>query len=338
MILETMAVLALGGLLQVGARAAIVRGFRAPRLAHAVTPAALGLPAREVAIATANGKQLFAWLIAAPSGVRAPAVLVMHGWGANAALMLPAVQPLHDAGYAVLLVDARCHGRSDDDRFTSLPRFAEDIEHALNWLARQQEVDSNRIAMLGHSVGAGAVLLVAARRRFVAAVVSVSAFAHPREVMRRLLTRNHLPFMPIGWYVMRQVQQLIGHRFDDIAPERSIARVHCPVLLAHGRDDATVPFDDAQRILAAGLKAKRRVQLLALEGGHEVSDALLQREGVMLQFLAQAFETKNSDIGVRDRTPIPALPPWTKGDSLNPSFMLTHAALTVHPPVSQLKS
>jgi dipeptidyl aminopeptidase/acylaminoacyl peptidase len=293
MILETLGVLALGGVLHWGTRAAIVRSFRAPRLAHAISPAELGLPSREVAIASANHTQLFAWLIAAPSGLPAPVVLVMHGWGANAALMLPSVRPLHEAGYAVLLLDARCHGRSDDDDFSSLPRFAEDIEHALDWLAVQPEVDPDRIALLGHSVGAGAVLLAATHRRDVAAVVSVSAFAHPREVMRRLLAHHHLPFMPVGWVVLRQVQHLIGHRFDAISPLRSIARVHCPVLLAHGRDDASVPFDDARRLLAAGLDAGRQVRLLALEGGHEVSDALLQHEGAMPDFLTQAFAAQN---------------------------------------------
>jgi dipeptidyl aminopeptidase/acylaminoacyl peptidase len=289
MILEAIGLLTFGGLSHVGARAAITRGFRAPRLQHRTTPDKLGLPAREVAIATANDKQLFAWLIASPSGQPAPAVLVMHGWGANAALMLPAVRPLHDAGYVVLLIDARCHGRSDEDSFSSMPRFAEDVEHALDWLACQPEVDPDRIALLGHSVGAGAVLLVASRRHDLRAVVSVSAFAHPREVMRRLLARQHLPFMPIGWYVLRQVQQIIGYRFDDIAPEHSITRVHCPVLLAHGRSDETVPFSDAERLLAAGRKANQPVRLLALEGNHEVGDALLQHEGAMLEFLTRAF-------------------------------------------------
>jgi hypothetical protein len=58
-ILATGSALALVTLLHLGARAAIRRGFRAPRLPHALTPAALGLPALEVSIATANQKNLF---------------------------------------------------------------------------------------------------------------------------------------------------------------------------------------------------------------------------------------------------------------------------------------
>jgi dipeptidyl aminopeptidase/acylaminoacyl peptidase len=300
MILAASCALALAGLLHLAARAAIRRGFRAPRLSHLTTPAALGLPAREVSIATTNQKKLFGWLIAAPSGLSAPTVLVMHGWGANAALMLPAARPLHAAGYAVLLLDARCHGRSDDDSFSSLPRFAEDVEHALDWLARQPAVDPQRIALLGHSVGAGAVLLTAARRRDVAAVVSVSAFCHPREVMRRLLRSHHLPWIPVGGYVMSQVQQMIGHRFDAIAPERSITQVACPVLLAHGREDTLVSFDDARRLLAAGLQAGIQATLLPLDGGHEASEALLQHEADLLGFLAHAFGERPGARPMRD--------------------------------------
>ena len=50
-----------------------------------------------------------------------------------------AMRLLHERGFALLLVDARCHGQSDGDTFASLPRFAEDIDAALAWLAGQPE-------------------------------------------------------------------------------------------------------------------------------------------------------------------------------------------------------
>jgi len=294
MLLEATGILTIMGALHFGVRAAIRRGFRIPNQDHQTTPDKYGLPARDVTIDTANGKQLFGWLITVSSGLPAPTILVMHGWRANAALMLSAVRSLHQAGYALLLIDARCHGRSEDDQFSSMPRFAEDVEHAMDWLARQPEIDPRRIVLLGHSVGAGAVLMVSARRHGIAAVVSVSAFAHPKEVMLRLLSRQHLPYMPFGWYVIQQVQRLIGYRFDDIAPEHTIKLGDCPVLLAHGIKDEVVPFADAQRLLTAGLKANRPVQLLALEGDHELSNALLQHEATLLDFLSRACGTETT--------------------------------------------
>ena len=248
-------ILSLLGLLwmaRVAAHALIVRGLRAPRVAALVSPQDLGFEARSVHLPGPNGKTLFAWFIPARSSAKAPAVLVMHGWGANASMMLSSAAPLSDAGFAVLLIDARCHGASGDEAFTSLPRFAEDIEAGLDWLALAPQVDATRMAVIGHSVGAGAALLSATRRLDIRAVISISAFAHPYEVMCRFLATHHIPYFGVGWYVLRHVQHVIGARFDDIAPICSIAHVRCPVLLVHGKDDDMVPFDDARRLLTAG--------------------------------------------------------------------------------------
>src|SRR5487761_2783496 len=118
---------------------AILRGLRAPRLGHAQGPGEQDFAAdrvRAVRIPGPRGRQLFGWLVSPPVTAERPAaaVLAMHGWGANAAMMWPVVLPLHAAGFAVLLIDARCHGRSDDEEFTSMPRFAEDIAAGMAWL------------------------------------------------------------------------------------------------------------------------------------------------------------------------------------------------------------
>jgi pimeloyl-ACP methyl ester carboxylesterase len=273
--------------LRQGAHILILRGLRAPRLKHQRTPADVGLAAQTVHLAAAKGKTLFAWFVPAPGQAPSPAVLVMHGWGANASLMLPALAPLHNAGFAVLLIDARCHGLSDDEPFTSLPRFAEDIETGLDWLHLQANIDPLRLAVMGHSVGAGAALLCATRRPDIRAVVSLSAFAHPREIMRQFLAEARIPYPVLGWYVMRYVQAVIGARFDDIAPLTSMARLDCPVLLVHGVDDLVVPFGDAARLMAAGPPGL--VQSLKVSGGHDPSEALVAHLTTLIAFLTQAI-------------------------------------------------
>ena len=187
----------------------------------------------------------------------------------------------------MLLLDARCHGQSDAAAFTSLPRFAEDIEAGLDWMRQQNTVDARRLAVMGHSVGAGAALLCATRRTDVRAVISLSAFAHPREIMRTFLADAHIPYPVFGWYVMRHVQAVIGARFDAIAPLTSMTRMRCPVLLVHGSDDAVVPFADAQRLLAAGPAGL--AQSLTVEGGHDLSTALEAHLPTLVGFLQQAF-------------------------------------------------
>lgn len=242
------------------AHSAILRGLRAPRIAHDLAQAHSGVAAdrvRELRIPGPRGKSLAGWLVS-PSGATprpAPAVLVMHGWGANAAMMWPVVPPLHDAGFAVLLVDARCHGRSDGEAFTSMPRFAEDIAAGLAWLKRQPDIAPDRLALLGHSVGAAACLLHASSHHDVRAVVSLSAFAHPREVMRGFMAEK---------------------------------RVQCPVLVVHGREDTVVPVGDAARLVSRSGQAR----LLQLDGDHDLRGALAPHAPTVVEFLRTACTTE----------------------------------------------
>lgn len=268
----------------------IRKGLAAPRVPNHSSPAALGLKSEEVRIATANARQLHAWLIRAPQqeqGKPQPAVVVVHGWGGNAALMLPLARPLHEAGFAALFIDTRCHGASDDDSFTSLPRFAEDAEHAFAWLAAQPGIDPQRIALLGHSVGAGAVLFAASRTPQVAAVVSVAAFSHPAAMMRRWLAAKRLPERPVGRYILDYVQKTIGYRFDDIAPLTTIARIRRPVLLVHGEDDEVVPIDEARQIYAA--RGDTPVELMTIAGNHDSFADLERHIAQLTDFLQRAL-------------------------------------------------
>ncbi|MCK2087459.1 alpha/beta fold hydrolase [Thauera aromatica] len=250
-----------------GFRFAVRRGLAPKRVPHDRTPADLGLTFDAVRIPTARGRRLYAWFVPAESAVPAPVALVMHGWGGNAAMMLPLVPALHAAGLTVLLVDARCHGHSDEDDFASLPRFAEDIDHALAWLRHYPYADAHRIALVGHSVGAGAALLAASRRDDVAAVVSLAAFSHPVAMMRRLLAHKRVPYLPLGWLVLRYVEHVIGHRFDDIAPVTTIAAIRCPTLLVHGAQDTTVPPSEARLIHAA--RSGEHVRLRIIAASHD---------------------------------------------------------------------
>jgi pimeloyl-ACP methyl ester carboxylesterase len=275
------------GLLVVVFNALIRWSLRAPKVVEQSTPGTMGLDYSETHISTANEKQLFAWFIPAPGPGVSPALTVLHGWGGNAETMLPLVAPLHRAGYALLLFDARSHGRSDLDTFSSMPRFAEDIEHAVGWLKCQPGVDPKRVGVVGHSVGAAAAMLAASRRDDLAAVVSIAAFAHPETVMRRLLATWRVPYIPFGWYVLRYIQHVIGYRFDDIAPLNTIGRIRCPVLLVHGTEDAIVPVEEAQALHA---RCNRAGRLLLVKGSHDSYEDLERQIGDVIVFLDDAMK------------------------------------------------
>ena len=263
-------------------------GFRARRVRETGTPAGYGLAFEAVRIPTVRGRHLFGWLLPAPDAART--VVVLHGWGSNAEQMLPIAAPLRRAGLNVLLVDARNHGGSDSDTFSSLPRFAEDLGQAIAWIKRQHPGRAEQIAVLGHSVGAGAALFETSRNRDIAAVISIAAFAHPAEVTKRYLHRLRLP-NPITVLVIRYVEWLIEYRFAAIAPINTVCRIACPVLLVHGRDDETVPVDDARRI--ADRCHSPQVCLLEIPGaGHDSTDQIQRYAGELVRFLDTSWAAR----------------------------------------------
>ena len=82
----------------------------------------------------------------------APAVLLAHGWGGNAAQMRPFVFPLLEAGYRVIAYDQPAHGVSEG-RLTGLPDFA-DVIAELAWHY------GGVSAIVAHSLGAAAAGIV----------------------------------------------------------------------------------------------------------------------------------------------------------------------------------
>jgi len=260
---------------------AIHFGFRAPRRVERGSPEDCDLAYEEVWIPTVADKQLFSWWL--PLADSDSSILVLHGWGGNAEFMLPLVAPLHRAGLNVLLLDARNHGRSDSAGFSSMPGFAEDADAAIDWLKIHKKESAGRLVLLGHSVGAGAMLLAASRRNDISAVISIAAFAHPDSIMRSYLDRFWMPEIIKSW-VLRYVEWVIGHRFNDIAPMNRLRHVRCPVLLVHGTADVTVPVSDVHLIRENG-KGKKPELLLIEGGGHESVGRIRQHEKELIAFL-----------------------------------------------------
>jgi len=270
----------------------LLRGLRAPRLPHAPGWTEGKLGARGMTpfqVRGARGQDLAAWVALPQTACAAqpvPVVVAVHGWGANGSTLAPMVEPLVRAGIAVVLFDAASHGDSSAEAFSSLPRFAEDLAAVLDALRGHPPLDASRIALLGHSVGAAAVLLHTARHGGVQAVVSLSAFAHPREVMERWLQEHHIPRRWIGAAILEHVQEVIGERFDHIAPEHQLAYIACPVLLVHGGQDQTVPLSDAHRLQAL----LRSGELLVVEGDHDLRASLPPHADQLVRFFSTHLE------------------------------------------------
>jgi dienelactone hydrolase len=96
-----------------------------------------------------------------PPANRPPAIVMVHGFTADRQFMSTLARRIAQNGYAVLAIDVSGHG-SNRNPFTGGVANADalrtDVKKAVEFLRGYQFVDGSRIAVMGHSMGAGAVL------------------------------------------------------------------------------------------------------------------------------------------------------------------------------------
>jgi pimeloyl-ACP methyl ester carboxylesterase len=136
------------------------------------TPKDFGLTAREVRFVADDGVELWAWYVPSDNGA---AVVLRHGSGSTASSVLAQAEVLARHGYGVLATDARGHARSGG-RAMDFGWYGDtDIGAAVSFLAAQPEVDADRIAVVGLSMGGEEALGAAAGDPRIAAVVAEGA-------------------------------------------------------------------------------------------------------------------------------------------------------------------
>jgi len=244
----------------------IVRAYSLVSAQHATPATPSGLAVANVTFTERDGTAIRAWLALARPG--APAVVLVHGFKTSRAEMVPWARFLHDAGYNALLFDLRGSGDSGGGTIGLGATEARDIVEAVQTAGEAFHTD--KVAVLGISLGAGAAILAAADDPRIAAVVADSAWTDQDFQLARLgfidLGGVRLPLPPLG---VPAVNLMVGADVTKARPLDVIARIAPrPLLLIHSADDgnATTPLAGAQRLYAAAGEPKEL--WIAPSGGH----------------------------------------------------------------------
>jgi dienelactone hydrolase len=110
-------------------------------------------------------------------GARVPIAVLVHGWGSNRGSLRGLARSLASQGIAAISIDVAGHGASTrsfaggSDAALSL---SADIEAAVLHARLDPDIDGQRIALLGHGLGADAALEYASRDPAVSAVVALA--------------------------------------------------------------------------------------------------------------------------------------------------------------------
>lgn len=229
------------------------------------TPGDFKLGYEEVRFAAADGPTLRGWYLG--GGERGLSIACAHGLFRSRRELLDRAVFLRRAGYSVLLFDSRRHGESGGERITLGFKERLDVEAALSLL--RERAPSDRLALLGVSMGAAACLLAAAERPEVAGVVADSSFLSiEHAVVHHLKLIFGLPRFPLGDELLFFIKQRGGFRGEDFDIERAVEKAgDRPILFIAGSADQRMPVEIQQRLYRAA-RSKNSQILVVKEAGH----------------------------------------------------------------------
>ena len=197
---------------------------------------------------------------------KCPGVLLCHGFTGNRIeshfLFVKMARALEVQGMAVLRFDFRGSGESQGQfEDMTLSQEISDAKVAFDFLARRRQVNSNRLGILGLSMGgcvAGCLLGLEPR------IKSVALWSTPAHI-KDLFISNISKFEPeeLARYKRRGYTEfgafVIGKAFlqdlNNIDPLAGIAKSTAPILIVHGTEDQTVSLSESEALYR---KAKAR--------------------------------------------------------------------------------
>ena len=154
--------------------------------AFGAEPAKPELTKEDVTFATSDGVTISAFFV--PGKVdKAPAVVLVHMLGRSKEDWLPILEErlIPETPYAYIAIDIRGHGKSTkkDGKDISYKDFTaddwraavNDVEAAVKYLATRKDVNADKIAVIGASIGANLAINYAAKDPSIDAVVLLSA-------------------------------------------------------------------------------------------------------------------------------------------------------------------
>ena len=228
-----------------------VGGGAPPRFPTWRDPGGASIYYRDVTLTTADGLELAAWFVPAINASSAPTdtptIILAHGLLERKESMKHLVPWLHEAGYNVMLLDFRGHGKSDLQPTTVGREEVMDLQAALDWL--EAEGVGDRVGGLGMSMGAVVLVNTAVQDDRLDALVLDSMFAEWNDTD---FAKDYR--LPPEWLVPGVPN-----------PVELLPNIDVPVFVIHGTADILTEIGHAHRVFAAANEPK---QLWINDSGH----------------------------------------------------------------------
>lgn len=183
-----------------------------------------------VNLQTPDKVNLQGWLVNPPKDGEKRPLLIYFGGNAEDVMTLIPVMAKFSA-WTVLLMNYRGYGESEGQPSESA--FYQDALQLFDHFSQQKGIDSQRIVLMGRSLGSG-VAIYAAHQRAAAGVILISPYQSLVKV-----AQQHYPIVPVNY--------LLRHRFES---EKRVAEINAPLLMIAAEHDEVIPVAQSLELSA----------------------------------------------------------------------------------------
>jgi alpha-beta hydrolase superfamily lysophospholipase len=234
-------------------------------------------------------------------------VLLFHGVADNRVGVIGQSEFLLQAGYSVVMMDARAHGASEGPIATYGWLERKDTRAIIDALLSSYPIPClsiqwhgpgapdctrarlNHIFALGESMGAGIALQSAAADPRIEAVAAEAPFANLREASYDYAGFRKYPWLgktllaPFSWTLLYRGEKLTGLPIAEVSPVKAVASRTFPVFLICDEKDVALPCRHSQMIYAAARGPK---QIWVVPGAYHTAALGFQPEEFKRRVLA----------------------------------------------------
>ena len=219
------------------------------------TPADYGLEFEDITVTNPDGQKLAGWFIPSENG----AVLIMqHGYKSTRSELLNEAEMMHRHGYGVLVTSIRAHDYSEGDLITLGVYEMADMEAWYQYLLTRDDLDHEKIGIIGNSYGGMLSIQYAAQNEKIRAVAANSAFSSMPDTVATSVTHfTGLPEFPFVPLIVFWAEADTGVKMEEIDATKWISQISPrPVFLMQGGADTVISPGSGQRLYDAAGEPK----------------------------------------------------------------------------------
>ncbi|MCL4354700.1 alpha/beta hydrolase [Patescibacteria group bacterium] len=206
-----------------------------------------------------------------------PIVIVLHGLEGNKENLQVWTDMLNPLGIGTFRFDFRGTGESGGKyQNKTLGGFIDDAKAVLNYVYQLKEVDKNKIALLGHSLGGTTAILLSSEDDRISTLAITSLAINPKRVITRLydekdsllrVKKNHVKFRKDS-----EIKLLKNNFFQDSKDYDLVLeaqKIPYRFLIVVGEKDILVKFQEVKSFTSV-IKNAKLISLI--NSGHNLAE------------------------------------------------------------------